>query len=207
MHMPPGNQPHNQYDFIMGNRQKSKRPSLSLPAPDSQKQRIIVLAGIVAILLIFFLFIIAIVRGGGENKDTFLKVLQQQTEIARVAGIGAAEASASQNTKNAATNTQLSVSSGKQSLVKTLGTVGVKFGDKQLAGVPNQKTDERLTEAKAAANFDSTLIALLSEQVTDYQASLQQAYDTTGSKSLKGALATEYQNAQTLRKLLDTTRP
>lgn len=204
--MPPGNPPSNQYDFIMSNnRQKAKKPVL--PADGSQGQRLAVAAGIIVILLIFFVLLMNIVGRGGEDKASYITIIQRQTELARVAGVGAMEPSANQQLKNTASNVQATLLSNKQTLNVRLQTKGIKLKQKELAGVANKATDKRLADAKAAANFDSTLITTLNEQLTDYRSSLEQAFDHTKSKTLKDALGQMYRTTDLLQKQLSATEP
>lgn len=204
--MPPGNPPSNQYDFIMsGNRQKAKKPTL--PSDGSQGQRLAVAVGIIVILLIFFVVLMNVVGRGGEDKTAYITIIQKQTELARVAAMGASEPSANQQLKNTASNVQTTLLSNKQTLNVRLQTKGIKLKQKDLAGVANKATDKRLADAKAAANFDSALITVLNEQLTDYRSSLEQAFDHTKSKTLKETLDQIYGTTDLLQKQLGATKP
>ncbi len=202
--MPPT--AHNKYDFIMADQKKSKKPSFSLPSDGSKKQKIIMFLGLIGILLMFFIVIFAIASRGGEDKTMYLNLLRQQTELARVAGIGASEPSADQSLQNTSANVQLVVSSDIQQLQQTLAAKKVSFKPKDIAKVSSAaETDASLAQAKAAANFTSIYVSILDTQLTDYEDSLQQAYNKTGSKSIKATLAKNHEHAQELKKLFTTT--
>jgi len=205
--MPPAKQPTNQFDFINNAGQKPKKPMVSLPAGNSQTQRILIFSGIIAVVLIFIIFIFILANRGGENKEQFVDIVQKQSELTRIATLGGTEPSANPDVKITATNISMAVSSDKQSLVAALAKKGMKLKGKQLNGVPNQATTKLLTDAKAAANFDSTLITTLSDQMDDYRNSLEAAYNQTKSRSLKDNLSKAYQHTDLLQRQLAATKP
>lgn len=198
--MPPT--AHNKYDFIMADQKKSKKPNLSLPNDGSKKQKIIVFFGLIGILLVFFIILFAVASRGGENKTMFLGLLRQQAELARVAGLGASEPSVDQSLQNISANVQLVVASDSQQLQQTLAAKKITFKPKDIAKSVNAETDTSLAEAKAAANFTSIYVSILNTQLTDYEDSLQDAYNKTGSKSIKETLTNNYDHAQELKKQL-----
>jgi len=205
--MPPQNHPHGQYDFIMGAGQTTKKPHVTLPEPNSQGQRIMIFAGIIVIVFIFFFALMAIIGRGGEDKALYVKISQEQAEIVRIASLASNEASAGQSVKNVAINTQSTLSSDQQALVATLSKKGVKLKGKDLKSVPNKSTDKRLADATAAANFDSTMLSVLDEQLTDYRTTIEQTYDKTRSKSIKETLTQAYNHSEFLQKQLAATKP
>jgi len=205
--MPPSKQPTNQFDFINSAGQKPKKSKVSLPAGNSQTQRMLIFGGIIAVVLIFVIFIFMLANRGGEDKDQFIHVVQQQSELTRVALLGGTEPSANPDVKITAMNISLTVSSDKQALATALAKKGIKLKGKKLNGVPNQATTKLLTDAKAAANFDSTLITVLSDQIDDYRGSLETAYNQTKSRSLKNSLSKAYEHTDLLQKQLAATKP
>lgn len=203
--MSPQNQPSNQYDFIMS-KEKAVKPKVTLPA-GSQNQRIIVFAGIIVLVLIFVVFITKLAGRGGEDKAQFVGLIQQQSELVRVATLGTGEQSANADLRNTATNISLAVSSDKQQLIAVLAKKNIKLKGKEINGVANQKTTTLLTNARAAANFDSTLITTLSDEMDDYQGGLEKMYNQTKSRSIKASISQAYQNTQVLQKQLEATQP
>ena len=198
--MPPVN---NQYDFIMSSDKKAKKPGLSLPSNNTTGKKIFIMMGLFGALIIFFIVLSFIAGKGGEDKTMFLNLLRQQTELSRIAGLGAGEASANQGLQNTASNTQVVVTSDKQLLNAALIAKKITIKPKEIAKSTNPATDARLASAKAAANFDTMYISILDEQLVDYQNNLQQAYDASKSKSIKDTLSLAYQHTQELKKQVD----
>lgn len=198
--MPPQqpNQPN--FDFIMNSQQPSAKKSL-LPTGNSTGQRIAIVAIIVGVLVAFLVLMMIILGGGGDNKQNLLTVAQQQTEIARVTAL--ATESSDQSLKNFVMNTQLGVTSDKQSLLNALGENGIKFKDKDLALGQNPDTDQALETAKAAANFDAVIRDTLTELLKDYQASLETAFNQSGNETIKNSLSSAYENAAALLKQVE----
>jgi hypothetical protein len=205
--MSPQNQQHGQYDFIMGAGQQAKKPRVALPEPNSQGQRIAIFAGIIILVFIFIFFLMWLMGRGGEDKALYTKISQEQAEIVRIATLATSEASAGQSVKNVAVNTQSTLSSDQKALVATIAKKGIKLKGKDLKSVPNKSINTRLTEATAAANFDSTMLAILDEQLTGYRSTLEQTYDKTNSKSIKETLTKAYDHTELLQKQLAATNP
>jgi hypothetical protein len=205
--MPPGTPPNNQYDFINKAGKQPKKPAFTLPENGSQGQRIAIFSGIIVVVFIFVFFVIAMASRGGEDKAVYVSLVQRQSELVRTAMLGSSEKAANANIKNTATNIQLAVASDKQALVATLTKKKIKLKGKELNGTPNEATTKLLTDAKAAANFDSTLISTLTEQLTDYRSALDQTYNQTKSKSIKETLSQSYKHTDLLQKQLEATQP
>ncbi len=203
--MPP--KANNQYDFIMNEQKRAKRPGITLPDNGTPGGKILLLVGLFGVIILFFFLVSFIVGRSGEDKTVFLTLLQQQTELNRVAGLGAVEASSNQSIQNASTNIQVVVTSDQQQLTSALTAKKITFKPKALAKSTNPATDQRLADAKAAANFDSVYMSILNEQLVDYQGTLQQTYNTTKSKSVKETLSKSYEHTKELKKQLDATQP
>ena len=75
---------------------------------------------------------------------------------------------------------------------------GRKLPAKELAFGKNSKTDELLTAAEQNNRFDEAFTEVITKQLADYEASLQQATATTNSKAGKEVLTTAYRDTQTL---------
>lgn len=203
--MPPGNQ--NQYEFIMSSGQKSKKPGLTLPSGNSQNQRIAIFAGLILIVIIFLFLMMSLMKSGGEDKAQYKAVVQTQNELIRVAGLASVEPSTGQAIKNTAANLQTVVTSDRQALIGTLQQKGITLKEKDLIGIPDPNTDQRLTSARAAANYNDTVLAVLNEQLVSYQAKLKQTYDKTKSQTIKDNINQAYQHTGLLQKQLSATKP
>jgi hypothetical protein len=186
--MPPYEKPKTAYDFIT--KPPTKHDS------GSSNRLVLVAGGGLVVVIVLFLFI-KLFTGGTDNSTRLLTAAQQQTEIARVATLGTT--TGEQTTKNVAFNTSYSITSDSQKLVAVLAENGVKLKQKQLVAKTNPKTDESLKAAKAAANFDETFLKTLDEELADYQATLQDAYDNSNNQAVKAVLSTNFNNAKLLR--------
>lgn len=169
----------NPYDFILKGQGKPKRSFGS----GSLKQRVIIVAGGALILLIAAVVLISLIGSGGKgNTSALLNVAQQQTELARVAGIGVDKAD-STDTKNLAITAQLSMQSSQADTVALLKKSGHKVNDKSLALLQNSNTDQQLDDADASSTFDSTFTQLFKTELNNYRSALQNAYSgATGTQ-------------------------
>lgn len=195
-------QDQNPYDFIVNSDQNKRRFS----APQSIGTRIAIVAGGAAILLIIIIVIFSAIFGGSDNNQQFLKVLQSQQEIARVTQLQEV-ATADQSVKNIANSTRLAVSSDQKQLTTTLASFGREFNQKDIALGQNPQTDEQLTAAKAAGNFDTTFLTVLTKHLQTYQSSLQQAYDATENETVRNQLQEDYTSSGLLMKQIESTKP
>lgn len=194
--MPPQqNQNQPNFDFIMNPNQPSAKKSI-LPAGNSTGQRIAFVAIIGAVLVGLLLVIMLVLGSGGDNKQNYLKIAQEQTEIARVSAL--ANGSTDQSLKNFAINTGATVMSDQKKLLATLGENGIAFDEKELILGQNAETDQTLATAKAAANFDAVLRSTLVAQLTDYQATTKTAFEKSGNADVKNQLTQIYTNTKLL---------
>jgi hypothetical protein len=188
--MPPYEKPKTSYDFIT-------KPPTTQKTASSVKQKLPLITGGSVALLITLFIILSLFSGSPSNKDTLLKISQQQTEIARVAVLGTKDAD--QTTKNIAYNVNFSLSSDKAKLLQALAQNGVTFKDKETAAGANPKTDELLDSALAASNFDETFLKIVDTGLADYQATLEDAHKNTKNEAIKKSLVESYKHSELLR--------
>lgn len=186
----------NPYDFIINpGDQKSKK--FKLPGGNSKSQRIFIILG--GLVLLIFIFIIASSFLGQESKaqkEQLKDVVYKQKELIRISEIGVKKAR-SNEAKNLAITTQISLTSEQSELQTALKGLGVKTDAKSIGG-PDKDTDEKLTQAEQANNFDEVFLLILRDDLTDYAKTLQSAYQGTSSKNTKTALESQFNNAATL---------
>ncbi|MGH7158271.1 MAG: hypothetical protein ACREGD_04365 [Candidatus Saccharimonadales bacterium] len=172
--MPPQqNNSGNQYDFIISPGKPPKKslvPSLGGDLPFGRKLVFIIGGGLVLIILIW---IVASLLGGGSSGG-LTRIVQQETEIARVATEGS-EASRA-DIKNAAVNTQLSLTSQRQAWLQFLANRGTTVSDKEQKLLANPATDQQLETARSNNAFDKTFLEIMRSYLTDYSAALQQTF-------------------------------
>lgn len=191
------------YDFILNAPAPGKSPT---GGPSSMKQRLIVIVGIFALLVTLLIVFMAIMSGGGNGKDTYLRVQQLQTETVRISDIIATDAT-SQTVKNVAFNTQLSVMTDKQRLTGVLSATGITFSEEELALGANAEAQTTFTNAQAAGTINTTALTYLQEQVDLYVTALAEAYSASSSAAVKEELNREYAAAELLAKQLKSTIP
>ncbi len=188
--MPSGNP----YDFIMNSGQKSRRGF----GGGSMTQRIvIVVIGLVLLLIAAIVAFAVITSSSSGSVENLVKLAQQQTEIARVAAIGVEQAS-SNDTKNLAITTQLSMQSGATDTVALLKKSGHKVNDNTLALLQNSHTDEQLDQAAANSSFDDTFTKIIKAQLSNYRVALQNDSKTATKLSEKQLLQQSFNSVTIL---------
>ena len=185
-----GNQ--GQYDFLFKEPPKKSRLTLNL---NSTKQRILVVAGGGVVLLVIILIAISLLTSGGKaNQALLLSIAQKQTELIRIADLGAQKAHTTA-TKNLAVTTAASLTTDQNAL---LGVMSPKPKAKDLALGKNSNTDKLLTTADQNNQFDEVFVTEIQKELLSYQKLLKQARDSTSNKKTKAILSTEYAHASIL---------
>lgn len=188
MLMPPNQT--NPYDFIMNSNQKPPRRSIfDLPTP----VKIALVVGLLILIIIIWTVISSFLNSDSNaQKDRLINVAQKQGEIIRISAL-AEKDSAGSPAKELAINARLSAQSSQaqvKALLKSRG-VGDKSATSQIAAGKNVKNDEVLQDGKDNGRYDDTFLALIDQQLTDYQKLVQSAYEN-GSVKEKTALQTAF---------------
>lgn len=186
---------HNPYEFIV-NPQQVKAPRGNLLGGNSFAKQIAVIVGLAVIIMI----VVAVglsMFGPKGNTSGLSGLAEQQQEIVRVATEVATQASG-QDTKNFATNVELSVASNQTQLLAYLKSHGTKLGNKQLALDQNAQTDTLLTNAAAANSYDHVAVQALTNALQTYQGQLQTTFKQTTSPQAKQLLQSSYSAAALL---------
>ncbi len=192
MPVPPG-----QYDFITDPGSRKPKKGFTLPSGGSKASRILLVVGGFVILIVFFIIGSSILGSADKaRKQQLIDVVAQQKELIRVAEIGVKKAKTAEG-KNIAITTSLTLTSEQSELIAALKKLGVKADTKTIGGA-NKKTDELLTQAEQANQFDEVFIKKMREDLLKYAKSVQTAYKNNESKSTKEALKAQYDNAATL---------
>lgn len=204
--MPPNN---NQYDFIMKEQSNKKGPSLPTFSGNATKQKLFIAGGLLGILMLFIFVMLFISGAGKEDKTSYLQLLRQQTELVRVVGLSNSigGGKVEQSTRNTAATIETVMISDKKVLTNVLTEKNTTFKAKDIAQSVNKETDNRLTQAKAAANFNSVYIETLKEHLIEYQNTLQNTQNIARSQSVKDTLATSATHAEDLREQLEAIQP
>jgi hypothetical protein len=201
--MPPQNQaPYNppspvqtRYDFIMNPEKPKRKLSLNLLRGKSLGKRILIIAA-GAVVLIILIVGLSSLFGGSGNTPEYIAVAQDQNELIRVANEATGHA-AVQNTNNLAESVQLSITSAQEQLLTYLGGNGHKVNSKELTATKDIKTDQELTAAEAASNYDVVFAQVMQSGLQGYIQDIKTVYPSAGPKG-KSMLINDYNGAKLL---------
>jgi hypothetical protein len=195
-----------QYDFIT-NPQKAPKKTLLPTNGSSKTQRVlIVVVGLIALFVLLIVFFSFITSRGKPNTDQLAKVLQQQSEISRVSQAGLTTSSSDQ-AKNLASKTQISMDSQFTSLNAALKTRKIKISAKQIRAGANAKTDQTLKTAQQNGRYDETFIQTTRTSLEEYQKTLQAAFNGSSSTGIKDLLNQDYNATAILIEDINTHNP
>jgi hypothetical protein len=182
-----------QYDFITGG--SSPQPQ-RFNVPNSKKMILFVLIGAVFVIGLVWLILSLIFSSGGDKLTPLIGVAQQQTEIVRITDAAIKDDKlSSQDIKNFAENTSLSIGTDKTAMLDFMAKNGLKIKDKTLTAKQSSQTDSALEAAKANGTYESTFVNIVQDQLKNYQSSLKKAYDGSTSSVERSFLSGQYSNA------------
>lgn len=185
-----------QYDFITNYGANNSGGLFSPNAP--MKTRLLVVGGGAGLLLVLALLFFALLsRPAGLSASTFISIMQEQTELARISQLPAQNATA-QPTQNFAATAQLSLLSERSVFVAYLQAHGSSVTIKTLQLSKNLKTDQTLQAAQTSGTYDQTYLSIAQAQLTTYEHSLKQAFDASKSTSQRQLLNDAFVQAQLL---------
>ena len=183
---------HPDYSFIM---EPPKPPRRSLfgggNGQNSTLMRVALVAGGLLLLIIVFTVIKGALGGGTNYQQTMLGIAQDQYALKHYAAQGVENANAG-DIKNFAVTAQASLGSEQNDVLAYLAANKYKASAKSLSLKVDKATDEQLTAAITASNFDATFTNVMKEKLTAYQQDLKQAYaQVTGTKG-RALLSSDY---------------
>lgn len=190
--MQPDYEAPSQYDFILSHGEKPKRSFL--PGGNSFKSRVLlVVGGAVVLMLVAFVVMSLFFKGSGQT-DKLVSLAAQQTEIARIAELGAKNAK-SPDTRNFAVTTSLALTSSGQDIKELLKKQGRKLDAKELAAKKNSETDKKLEAAANANRYDEVFLEILNSQLNSYKQAVKELHASSTQKSEKELLNKSYRQA------------
>lgn len=193
-----------QYDFIVNPGQPKKQNPFT---SSSMALRIGLVLGGLLVLLIVFVGIGSMLSSGNSNTPALTNVLIQQQELVRLSDAPKNDRqSISTANANAAATIELAVTSDSQELRSYMKTAGIKVDPKKLIYPSSKATDEQLAASASAGTYNTTYGDILDTQLTEYQASLKNAYNKTSEKNGREILNKQYDGATLLIKQLETGR-
>ena len=184
------------YNFIMNPAAPPKKGLFGgMRGGGIKKQRLLFLVAGSTVLLIVLVMLFSLLFGGGsDNTERLVGIYVKQAEIARIAAIGEQDAT-SADTRNYASTVSLSMISAQNDLEKILDKHGREVKAKELQAGKNKETDQSLTEAQQANNFDEVFNETIKNSLRSYQRDLAEAYKNAASKSERAALQPLYISA------------
>ncbi len=185
-----------QYDFIMNNAPQQKPSRVNLPTGNSTLQRVLIMGGGLILLLFVGMFVMSFL-GGSDRSVELTTLVQNQTEIVRIADAATSERTVRlTTTKNLASNVSISVSG---SLIETTGLIkGKKLDGKTLGLKKSAKTDTLLASAAANNRYDEVFVETITDKLKDYQSELKTLYDSSKSSKEKDIIKKAYDGATIL---------
>lgn len=192
------NQPQpNPYDFIMNGSPQAPKSRIPFSGnTNSTKSKIMIFVGSIVVLIIVGILLMSILGGSKDSTQQLVSIAQEQEEIVRIANLATGKAR-TQAAVNLSASTAISVSSTQKQIIGLIGKKA-KVDAKKLALKKDLKTDQALTVADQNNNFDEVFTQTLQTELTDYQANLKKAYDTTSNKKSKAVLLTGFNGVDTL---------
>lgn len=182
--MPPSGQ--NPYDFILSGPQKA--PSQIIPTGNSTKQRLIIMAAGLVVVLLFFVLLFGVIMGHKNgNTEELEQLASAQYQLMQISSDNASQVN-DPGVQAFAQNVSLVTSTSQQATLDYLSQHGHKLKDKQLAAGGDSSVQQKLTDAQSTGNFDGTLLGILETGLKNYQTELATAYKETGSASQKQLL-------------------
>lgn len=195
--MQPEQQYNNPYEFITSPQQPQRRQLVKLPGGSFGMRIGLILGG--GVVLVIVLAIIASLFSSGGNTQYVAAVAADQTELARVATLATQASGVSQQTtSNFAQTCSLSMTSAQQQLLNFLSSHGTKLSSGKLALKANPATDQALTNAAAASDYDQTFLNIMQTELKGYGSDLQKAFANTQSSAERQLLSNDYQGEQLL---------
>jgi hypothetical protein len=188
--------PTDPYAFIL-NPEKPQRPSPL--AGGSSLKRVGIFVGILAVLIIIAAVVASSLSGGTGKFTAITTVLQEQTELKRVATEGETNAS-QENTQELAYAVALSMASAEQQLTAYLSSNHQKIQPSALVLDHSKTVDAELTAALANSTYDSTFIGIIQNDLASYQRVLQTAYKADPGPKGRQLLSNQYDGATLLIK-------
>lgn len=197
----------NQYDFIINEEKKYKAPSKKGKNNNSSLGRIgIVLGGLVGLIIVGMLVFTLLTSGSDSTAEKLVSLSGKQTEIVRIASLGATGARTTAG-KNYATTVRATIQADLTTTQGLITKSGIKVDPVLIAAAKNTKTDQVLNAASQNNKFDEVFMAQMSTLLTAYQRDLQKLYAETSNKATKATLQTLYKNAAALTQATKPSEP
>lgn len=186
----------NPYDFFMKpGTPEPVKSKLPIPLGGKGLKGKIMLAVGAGLVLLIITFLAATLLGGSKGpSDKLQEVVQEQTELIRVTDLAKTSAR-STKTQVFATNVGLSLTTAKLQILPVAKKSGAKTDVKNLSGKQSSSTDKALKAATENNQFDELFTKTVTDQLTTYKKSLNEAYQATSNKKDKQTIKNAYDGA------------
>ena len=195
----PDQQPSNSgnpYDFIMRSPAEKPRGLKGALTSGSKAVRAAIFGGGAIIILLLAIVLFSILGGSNANVEALSNLASQQNEILEIADIGAEKANDAV-TKNLAVTVKLAVTDSQNDTLELLDKAGGGLKKNELAKLSADLTSQ-LESADASGNFDDTFTKLLTEKLSAYRVSVQNAYKLSESSGEKQLLQNSFNGVNQL---------
>lgn len=196
MEPPSAPTPQGNFDFIMDPNRPQKPKLAGRLGGDSFITKIILLVGGALVLIITLTVVVNIFFGDKTNTETFVGLTQRQQEIVRLSAEG--DTAVSAEIRNAAINTELSITSHQQQWLEFLAEHDRVVVPAELNLKKDTKTDSKLKIAEETSTFDTTYNSVMRTQLEDYANALKTTYDSVDNKETRTLLGDSYNDVQLL---------
>jgi hypothetical protein len=188
--------PGNNYDFIMSP-QEAPKPKFPVPlGGNSFMLKLVFIVGGAVIVVIIAAVAVNLFFARQDNIATTLSIVQTEQELVRLGTAG--KKASSQEVRNAAINTQLSVKSHQQDWLDFLAARNREVKKAELELKENASTDSKLSTAEETSTFDTTYISVMRSQLESYGNALSDTYDGTSNKKQRDLLLSHYADVKLL---------
>lgn len=190
---------HDPYAFIMQGTPKPKK-SLIPTGGSPTKRKIILGAGLVALLAFFAIVFLLIFTSGGGSSQSTLELAQAQNELIRITGPASAREITSADIAQLAQNTNTSMTSAQKQTLEYLIKSRKLPDAKELGMKQSSKTDSQLKTAKEAGQYDDVFYGILYKQLVAYKTQVETDYKAATGTQQKALLQKLYNDVNTLLK-------
>jgi hypothetical protein len=187
--------PDDPYRFIMEPPKRAK-PKAAGIGGNPFIMKLVFFLGAAVVVMIAAAVVVNVFFGSKTNVQDIIDIAAAEQELIRISGKGA-DAS-DQSVKNAAVNTQATLTTEQQEWVTYLAKLGKKASPKQLALKKNTATDTQLTQALATSTFDLKFSQVMRSELQDYASQLKTTYSRATGKQEKALLEKHYKHVALL---------
>lgn len=186
--------PSDRYDFIFAEKPIEKKAAFG---GSSLMQRVLLIVGGLVVLTIAAVLVTSLFSSREDINGRLFAVTQEQQEIIRIASAGSTKA-ISNDTRNFALNTQLSLTTNQQAAFAYMKERNGKIDEKLLGAKANTETDKLLETALTNNTYDAALVQTLHGQLVTYRTNLNATYQEVSGENARALLAESYKAADLL---------